>query len=336
MIGASLRLAARWGGTWLAHSLAVLVLLLLAACGNEQELWSDTAAPDRIPSFRQVSPSDLNALALAPPNAVIAVGDNGTIMRSTDQGRQWSAVSAGATDRALQHVISAPGGTVVAVGEGGTIVRSRDGGATWTAIRNTGTDKTLRRILALSPAVLVAVGDEATIVRSADGGDSWSPVYGSDSVTLWDVASADGQRLVAVGNAGVIVRSSDGGQSWTPVARLGGALRDVHVTRSGALVAVGAGVARADNMAAPWSEVKVPMTGTLGLEHMPFSQVIETPGATLVAFGAGATHPVFPRRRKDLDPGRDRHGPRGSGSCCRDDGRRAGGGQPCPGNALGG
>lgn len=150
MIHVSLRLPAV-GASWVARCLCAALLALLAAGGDRRELWSDTAPADQIPVLEQVSPPDLNAVAATGNGAVVAVGDNGVMLRSTDQGARWTTVARKLTRRRLDHVISTPDGALVAVGESGTIIRSRDGGATWSASRHTGTDQALRRVLALSP-----------------------------------------------------------------------------------------------------------------------------------------------------------------------------------------
>src|SRR5260370_12752822 len=60
-----------------------------------------------------------------------AVGDNGTILRTTDWGETWTAQSSGTTHYLIGvSLVDESIGT--AVGYQGTILRTTDGGTTWT------------------------------------------------------------------------------------------------------------------------------------------------------------------------------------------------------------
>jgi photosystem II stability/assembly factor-like uncharacterized protein len=64
----------------------------------------------------------IEALDVESPGIVWAVGDEGQILRSGDNGRTWSREANGLTDRGLRDVVALPGGTVWAVGTGGRIL----------------------------------------------------------------------------------------------------------------------------------------------------------------------------------------------------------------------
>ena len=61
---------------------------------------------------------------------MIAVGDSGTILRTTDAGSNWTLVSS-ATSAQLFGVAFADARTGVAVGAQGTILRTTEAGASW-------------------------------------------------------------------------------------------------------------------------------------------------------------------------------------------------------------
>lgn len=63
----------------------------------------------------------------------IAVGANGTIVRSTNNGTTWTIITNSIVDN-LRSVTHVSGNQWAAVGESGLIVQSLDGGATWTQI----------------------------------------------------------------------------------------------------------------------------------------------------------------------------------------------------------
>src|SRR5258707_2060828 len=70
------------------------------------------------------------AVATVGASTVVAVGDGGIILRSSDGGATWTLQSSGTTDAlAGDSFVDADTGT--AVGHVGTIFRTTDGGATW-------------------------------------------------------------------------------------------------------------------------------------------------------------------------------------------------------------
>lgn len=288
MIAAWRRLMSRHARKLSAWAFGIAVLSLLAAC-TQRELWSDNSAADRIPSFEQVSPPDLNAVIEVPGGALVAVGGSagrGSILLSNDKGRHWEDAARGLAASQLRHVIAARDGALVAVGDKGSIVRSRNGGARWSVMPKSGTSADLRRVAAVSDKVLVAVGDDGIIIRSADAGDSWFPVY-KHSAGLLDLAVIDSRHLAAVGEAGVLLQSENGGRSWSVVSDLTDRLSQLLVTRTGAVLAAGFAIQRVDHIGAAWAPAKVPVTGSDGAERMPFTQLTEAADGRLAALGPG-------------------------------------------------
>ncbi len=91
--------------------------------------------------WRQVNPvgpdengfgvdADLNDVALPDANTIVAVGNRGVIIRSTDFGATWTRPASG-TSRDLFGVEFSDPTTGLAVGDWGVILATTDGGATW-------------------------------------------------------------------------------------------------------------------------------------------------------------------------------------------------------------
>src|SRR2546423_46327 len=72
----------------------------------------------------------LEAVKFIDANTGIAVGEKGTILRTTDGGATWIFHSIG-TSVSLQGVSFTGASTGTVVGSGGAIFRTTDGGATW-------------------------------------------------------------------------------------------------------------------------------------------------------------------------------------------------------------
>ena len=172
-----------------------------------------------------------------------AVGDSGTIAKTTDGGRTWSSqtvdplrslfvvsfvdslhgcvagtgIARYTTDGGSSwlppmppfHGVGSPAlawgnhSICVGVGIGGQIMRTTDGGRTWTAVV-TGTGPSMFGVAFSDSACAVAVGNHK-MVRSTDAGQTWSLLW-SPAATLWDVTSPLIHRLVGVG----MVSASEG------------------------------------------------------------------------------------------------------------------------------
>lgn len=98
--------------------------LLFAACdgGNAP---NPSWAPVGVPAA-----ATLHGVWGIGPGDVIIVGESGTILRTTDDGRSWSR-SPNSTSVYLFAAWASAADDLFAVGDQGVIVHSADGGATW-------------------------------------------------------------------------------------------------------------------------------------------------------------------------------------------------------------
>ena len=158
--------------------------------------------------------------------ALVAVGEGGTIVRSTDGGKSWTDIASGILSN-LNQVVAVDKGVLLAVGERGSIVRSVDDGVHW-AIEKSGTGNNLIKLAVLAGVNVVGVGDGGTIVRSPDGGVHWSATSLGEDIHFIDVATNRNGVFVVVGycdesiedneyTTGIMMRSVNGGADWTKV-----------------------------------------------------------------------------------------------------------------------
>ncbi len=103
----------------------------------------------------------LRGLAVQKGKPLLAVGDRGTILRSSDDGTTWEAVPS-ATPENLTDVIWNDG-LAVAVGHKGVALVSGDDGKTWKKV-STGSEVVLHRA-AVAGSSLLAVGDKGTVLK---------------------------------------------------------------------------------------------------------------------------------------------------------------------------
>lgn len=211
-----------------------------------------------------------SALAIS-GRTVVAMGSNGSAVRSTDSGVTWSAVSLGVgVIDSIFGLSFATINTAYAVSFQNSLFRSTDGGATWarvTSFSNQGPPAT--RVLANDNEVVVTSFGGA-VRRSSDGGATWRQAAGSDINTINGVAvrASTGQAALAVGVIqGWELRLSAAAQArqWTTVLSGSGGLGDVAFANDNTIVAVGfqlvgslpVFVRRSTDGGATWSTVDV-------------------------------------------------------------------------------
>jgi photosystem II stability/assembly factor-like uncharacterized protein len=141
----------------------------------------------------------------------IAVGDSGTILRSTNGGLNWAAAASGTT--ATLYGVSMPAAnTGFAVGAGGVVTKTTSG-TSWSTIAS-GTTQDLYSTSWTSTSVGWAVGKGGTIIKSSNG-TSFSAQASGTAQDLNGVFFTSATTGNAVGNAGVILRTANGGTNWS-------------------------------------------------------------------------------------------------------------------------
>jgi photosystem II stability/assembly factor-like uncharacterized protein len=141
-----------------------------------------------------------------------AVGDLGTLIKSTDGGSSWT-VSETNTTTPILKVRSYNGQVVIASGFGGLILRSTDGGETFTQVTS-GVTGDLWGLQMINDTLGWACGNANSLVKTTDGGLSWqnieTPGYTSDY--WWIDFMNENYGFIAAN--GKVLRTTDGGNNW--------------------------------------------------------------------------------------------------------------------------
>ncbi len=175
----------------------------------------------------------LNDVCFPSATAGWAVGDNGTVLSTTDGGISWSTTDCGANDLEAVCFADAQHGWIG--GDGGTLMFTADGGATWTA-QDVGSmdvsDIAVAGTGAWNSVSVVAVGASGKIYRTTDGGATWVARASGTNNYLAAVAFGSAEVGWAVGNpdglapyTATILKTTNGGATWTPAA---GGLTAIH------------------------------------------------------------------------------------------------------------
>ena len=128
-----------------------------------------------------------------------AVGDNGTILVTSNGGATWTGQASG-TANLLWSVTFTDASHGWAVGANGTILATSNGGATWTA-QSSGTAQTLLGVAFTDASHGWAVGNAGTILATVNGGATWTAQTSGTANALNGVTFTDASHGWAVGSA---------------------------------------------------------------------------------------------------------------------------------------
>jgi len=160
--------------------------------------------------------NNLNGGYLLDSGVGFAVGDAGTILKTTDAGMTWSPLTSSTTN-ALYDVYFFDATQGVAVGEQGLILRTTDGGGGWQGVTS-GVKDALRSVSFFGVNGIIG-GDSQDILHSTDAGASWqiaqSGFFGGSfpgaQMLSATVALVGGQNAIFEAFLGL---STDGGATW--------------------------------------------------------------------------------------------------------------------------
>ena len=160
--------------------------------------------------------NNLNGGYLLDSGVGFAVGDAGTILKTTDSGMTWSPLTSGTTN-GLYDVYFFDATQGVAVGEQGLILRTTDGGAGWQGVTSGVTDSL--RSVSFSGVNGICGGDSQDILFSTDAGASWQIGQGGFFGGGFPGAQMLTATLAFVAGQNSILgplfgASTDGGASW--------------------------------------------------------------------------------------------------------------------------
>ncbi len=177
-----------------------------------------------------------------------AVGENGTILNTTDGGETWS-FQTGASPYNLRDVLFVSGKGWIAghgISPNGIVFTSSDEGANWLpppANAFPTPPNALERAFFLDPNNGWLAGTNGYIYHTVDGGNYWWNQQLNTSITeaLSDVYFRSSGKGWATGSTGRILMTVDTGSTWSPVSLTSGSLYGVWFVDDFSGWTVGAG-----------------------------------------------------------------------------------------------
>jgi photosystem II stability/assembly factor-like uncharacterized protein len=160
-----------------------------------------------------ISISRLWSVSNVNDSTVIAAGDSGRVVRSSNRGLSWTQVTT-PTHSDLYSLVFDEEGNGVAVGKAGVVLTSSDGGNSWVSQNNNILSDYLYSISCTDKFTCTAVGWDGIIVRTTDAGRNWILQESGTNEVLIDVFFLDAKVGYAAGNNGTILQTTNGGESW--------------------------------------------------------------------------------------------------------------------------
>ncbi|GEM_PF-804912 len=151
-------------------------------------------------------------------NTLVASGEGGTVVRTTNGGLNWSVQQKVAGCKSLWDIMFTDSVNGFAVGDG--ILKTTDRGSTWIPKVLGNPYRQMYALSFLGDDTAMAVGVNGTMYRTIDSGENWEYMHAGDSVILRDICLVDPNNFLAVGETygtwkGYLFRSTDAGGTWT-------------------------------------------------------------------------------------------------------------------------
>jgi photosystem II stability/assembly factor-like uncharacterized protein len=184
---------------------------------NTGTIVEDWFTETSLPALTTPSGTDqtLNSVIGTSSGVIIPVGNTGTIIKSTDDGRNFISKTSG-TSATLYGVDFGDTSTVFAVGPSSLVLKSTNAGNTWSNGDLAGEilpTTNLYGVSFIDQNHGYVVGASGNIFSTVNSGVAWVPIIGVTTETLRAVAVFDSTRVWTVGNNGTIAYFS--GSSWS-------------------------------------------------------------------------------------------------------------------------
>ena len=189
----------------------ILLLLILIGCNMANAQWIQ---------LNSGTAESLNEILFPTADTGYVVGNNGTVLKTTDGGANWNSLSTGFNVNFHElYFISAYEGWVV--GDSGSVCHTTNGGLGWNCSFPDSAQKiNLHSVFALNSNTVLIGGvnnsNEGYLAKTTNGGSSWQ-IANLESY-IWDV---DIKKIGLVNDTtgyaitrGYVLKTSDSGANW--------------------------------------------------------------------------------------------------------------------------
>jgi photosystem II stability/assembly factor-like uncharacterized protein len=186
---------------------ACAVLLVGAADGSPKDTSFSIVAP--------LAEQSLLLDAVETDGRIVAVGERGHVLLSSDGGQSWIQVRVPSSSTLT--AVTAIGRNVWTVGHDAVILHSADSGSTWERqYSSTGEEGPLLDVWFADADRGLAVGAYGLSLITDDGGAGWKRIeIDPKERHLNAIAAGDSDDVYIAGEFGIVFHSGDRGSSWT-------------------------------------------------------------------------------------------------------------------------
>ena len=201
---------------WLSSMLSCLFVPLASAQIREAAIADVPVAAKLVP---KATHARFMAIAINQEGSVLAVGERGIIIRSTDNGTTWKQIPS-PVDITLASVTFETSQRVWAVGQASSILRSDDGGKTWKIVRYKPSDLRYYLKVAIREGVLHVLSSDGELWLSRDAGANWEMSLLENGETiphLFSLAFVGQAGFISAERGSVFMRGKND-EPWKPLA----------------------------------------------------------------------------------------------------------------------
>lgn len=165
----------------------------------------------------------LNYVKFIDSSTAIAIGNQGTILKSTDNGLNWNVQISG-TNANLLTISVIDKDTLYISGNDRSVLKTIDGGNNWVKVFDgTSSTNNINQIFFVNPAIGYLIGEGSKLFKTIDYGKTWTIVEVGlefQHVTSIYFTNADtGYASVGQGICGIMLKTINGGDNWVLIAQ---------------------------------------------------------------------------------------------------------------------
>jgi photosystem II stability/assembly factor-like uncharacterized protein len=287
------------------RGLGAAVLALAAGLGAVRAADPGAPAPAEWAVPARLAPESLLLDVARHGERLVAVGERGHVLVSTDGGATWAQARV-PTRALLTGVFMHDESLAWAVGHDAVVLRTRDGGETWERVHHDpDAERPLLDVWFEDAQRGLAASAYGELVETKDGGASWErrPLRDGEDFHVNQLAAAADGTLYAAAEAGHLYRSDDRGATWSALpSPYEGSFFGVLPLAEGPVLAYGlrGRLFSSTDRGGTWTRLETGSEATLlcALQTGPGRFVVAGMEGTLV-FGDSPAGPVRAEERRD-------------------------------------